>query len=299
MSAMNETHIIWPNSEQNGREVVAHFTRGETANGQVRCMIKGNLAALKVVLISVAKRTDSQKPLGTAIDLEEYLKKVKNGDKHVPIFESAFEDRSLFTGFDGMPLSNRSSFFQQLVSNAFVDDVVSSNLDSGEMDFSPSVYELAGLIFENEDQTSAFLDNPSGFVEQSGLTFSAEEEKLILEAANKKHEVGTILDLAELGDSAGDGNTYLLLGSGVPDEAQLAWLQQSLNEIQEVYGFLPAYGGYVTEAVFRSRVIIGPGVTEREIAYLRRNVGDLLDRRGVDGIGEPIGSLHEGFFVAD
>ncbi len=220
-------------------------------------------------------------------------------DKDVQFIEHGVEGNPVFTGFDGVLLSNRPPSFQKLVADSFVNGVVSSNLDSAEMEFSPPVYELAGLIFENEGQTSAFLDNPSGFVEQSGLTFSAEEERLILEAADKKLEVGNVSDLAELGNSAGDGNTYLLLGSGVPDEAQLAWLQQSLSEFQEEYGFLPAYGGYVTEAALRSRVIIGPGVTEREVEYLRRNVGDLLDRRGVDGIGEPIGSLHEGFFVAD
>ena len=196
---------------------------------------------------------------------------------------------ALFTRFDGKLLSERTLEFQLQVAEMFVNTMIFQNedLNTDDSNVRDDLRQTVVAILDDKAPLERYLDNPELFlseVEQTlGVTLSPEERVKFTEATSKRNAIYSLFEYGQLGESAGDGDSYILIGTNgqtnTPSIETMTWLQQFLAEFVERFGFLPAYGSYVTEAVLRKRVIMGPDVTEREKGYIEDHVYDHHDYR--------------------
>lgn len=209
-------------------------------------------------------------------------------DKELGASTAYFMQRSRYSRFDGKPLSARTVAFRQQIAELFVRDVLlpEENPDI-DLDKEDARLAVALLILEDDINLKHYFDNANDFLDEIVIAENInlpEEHRLELVRASEMRQTAiySLFDYAELGESAGDGNTYILVGAasdGRPTVEAMLWLQQSLAEFVERYGFLPGYGSYVTEAALRQRVILGPDTTERDLEYIKNNVFDWHDCR--------------------
>jgi hypothetical protein len=194
---------------------------------------------------------------------------------------------SLYTRFDHKPLSSRTNVFKAQIAELFVRDVLLQDVETeAGVSKQDAKANMALFILEDREHLSRYLNDPATFLseteEMAGIELSIEEKAQFTQAVVNQDAILSLFDYAELGESSGDGDTYILVGTAVtniPTIEAMMWLQQSLAQFIDRYGFLPAYGSYVTEAALRQRVIIGPDVTEREKKYIENNVFDPHDYR--------------------
>jgi hypothetical protein len=139
---------------------------------------------------------------------------------------------------------------------------------------------------------------------EAGELTAGERFALLQAAVDRRELMGSAYDHIELGRGPGDENTYILIGNNFGPDLQLfggtparfdawRWVVEQLEEFETLNGFIPAFGPYVTEARMRYRVIIGPGVSDREVEFLRFHGHELIDRRD----GSDIGKLDEDVVV--
>lgn len=156
---------------------------------------------------------------------------------------------------------------------------------------SPAVRELVATILEKESEVNAYLDDPASYLEKNSHSdLSDLERRAFLNAARDKGNlVRHAFNCVELGRGRGDGNVYVLIGwdeNGLPSTHGLDWFWRELPHFVARYHFVPGFGWYVTEARMRYHVILGPGVTERERAFLAFFGHRLVDRRNGQEIGD-------------
>ncbi len=205
------------------------------------------------------------------------------------LISEGYSRRALYTRFDDKSLSQRSDRFQKRVARLFIQNVLMQNVN-GEMtenDLERINHEVIYIILENREHLDKYLDNTAAFLteaeEKLGVVLSDEERLQFEQVSFALEAIYNVFDYVELGESAGDGDTYILVGTAVDNDVPtietMMWLQQNLTKFKKRHAFLPGYGSYVTEAALRHRVIMGPDVTEREAEYLQNNVYDVHDYR--------------------
>lgn len=145
-------------------------------------------------------------------------------------------------------------------------------------------------LLEDQDRLAQYLREPRSFLESyaqgaqpeeiAALTALSEEQPALVENA---------FDQVELGGSAGDGNTYILLGmqGDQPSVDNLEWLKSGIGQFVEKNGFAPSVGWYLTAAQACHRVILGPGVSDRDRRFLEFMGHEIIDRRD----GAPLADL--------
>jgi hypothetical protein len=152
--------------------------------------------------------------------------------------------------------------------------------------------EVIARLLEDESSLQEYLEAPESFIgyasDQQPLP---DEAEALSRAAREKQElIRRAFDSVELGRARGDGNTYILLGvdweMNLPNQEALDWVLSELPAFVEENGYLPAFGPFVTEARMRYTVVLGPGVTEREEAFLRLFGHHIIDRRDGSSIGQ-------------
>lgn len=206
--------------------------------------------------------------------------------------------RNRFTQFDGLALSDRSLTYQQKVVDSFARSYLfaqsGADFESGPTLSNAVAYVIRSLL-DNEQTLNAFLLDPEGFLtvrEQETDSMLMEGERTaFLNLAQNADTLRRELDQVALGDSTGDGDTYILIGieseTGIPSKDALLWLHENLANFVGYHGYMPGYGGYVTEANLRNHVVLGPGATDRDRDFLARNGIKTYDRRD----WQPIGTL--------
>ncbi len=156
---------------------------------------------------------------------------------------------------------------------------------------SPAARQICLNLLDSATQLERYLENPQEFVrEYSDSTLHEVEAAAFVRAANEKRDlVVKAFDCVELGRAKGDSNTYILIGLDnerrLPNRRGLEWFAAQLELFVAANGFIPGFGWYVTEARMRYRVILGPGVTDREKTFLAFFGHEVIDRRQADDIG--------------
>lgn len=150
------------------------------------------------------------------------------------------------------------------------------------------------LLLHSRADVNAFLEDPEKILSQAeaetGEKLTEAERNAFVQARDEQPDViRYAFDHVELGQAPGDGNTYILIGVDPelkrPRAEWAQWATDQLEICYELNGFWPAYGPFVTEAHGRFRVVLGPGVTEREIGYLQFAGIELIDRTDGADIG--------------
>lgn len=161
---------------------------------------------------------------------------------------------------------------------------------------SVAVRKVVLSLLENREELEFYLREPEIYVAEkdSDHLLTDLEKRAFLRAAQEKGEqVLHAFDCVELGRGRGDGNVYVLIGweknGRLPSEQGQDWFRSQLPQFVEENGFVPGFGWYVTEARMRYHVVVGPGVTEREIDFLRFFGHKVIDRRD----GQEIGNWRE------
>ena len=150
---------------------------------------------------------------------------------------------------------------------------------------SPAVKIIVSEILESQSRMVTYLNYPEAFVDDYGGEEISELERraLIKAATDKAVQVRLAFDSVELGRGRGDGNVYILIGWDehriLPSQEGLDWFAQELPNFVNNYGFVPGFGWYLTEARMRYQVILGPGVTDREMAFLASFGHRIFDNR--------------------
>jgi hypothetical protein len=173
---------------------------------------------------------------------------------------------------------------------------------------SPAMRRVIRQLLENRETVQMYLSaSPDergslveGWLADGGGELPPRERYALVQGAEDRGELFlSAYDSVELGRGPGDESTYILIGTDLGDLRLLdpdqkpgrfdawRWVVDQLDEFEELNGFVPAFGPYVTEARMRYRVILGPGVSDREAAFLRFYGHETIDRRS----GEPIGKL--------
>ncbi len=155
---------------------------------------------------------------------------------------------------------------------------------------SPAAREAIQNLLEDQTSLNAYLGNAAKFVGRWGDQLpQAESQALIRAAADKPNLIRRAFDSVELGRARGDGNTYVLIGvdptTNQPRREWLMWVVDQLSGFVTQNGFMPAFGCFVTEARMRYRVILGPGVTDREKDFLALFGHQIIDKSHEKTIG--------------
>jgi len=153
---------------------------------------------------------------------------------------------------------------------------------------SPAARQVCLRLLEDEESLARFLESPAGFIEtveaQVGSRLTAEEKLALTRAASEKPDaMRAALDSVALGRAHGDENTYILIGvdprEPVTGQRGMRWLYEQLDNFVALNHFLPAFGYFVTEARLRYRVILGPGVSDRDKRFLEFFGHEAIDMR--------------------
>jgi len=149
---------------------------------------------------------------------------------------------------------------------------------------SPAAREACLGLLEDVGGLEGYLSDPERFIRKwaGGMT-PEEREALVRVAREQPALVRNAFDSVELGGARGDGNTYILIGldrkRNLPDQKGWEWLGSQMEGFVARNGFLPSCGYYVTEAQSCQRIILGPGVTDRERDFLQFSGHELIDKR--------------------
>jgi len=149
---------------------------------------------------------------------------------------------------------------------------------------SPAAREVCLGLLEDKGRLERYLSEPEGFIGKWAEEMTLEEREALVRVAGEQPDlVRNAFDSVELGGARGDGNTYILIGldreRNLPDRKGWEWLGRQLGRFASRNGFLPSCGYYVTEAQSCQRIILGPGVTDRERDFLQFSGHEVIDRR--------------------
>ncbi len=157
---------------------------------------------------------------------------------------------------------------------AFIERVLDYSPPSQETDTGKR-QELNSLAFRHEGTPRPGLQERLTEREAAALLRGAQERPEMVRMAFDAVELGGA------GQTYSDNDTYVLVGAdsktGRPDPAALTWFVSQLPRFVELNGFVPGFGVYVTEARSRTRIVLGPGVTERTHRFLQLHGHQLVD----------------------
>lgn len=186
-------------------------------------------------------------------------------------------DADVSTALDGRFPKSVEDIAQLVCANpALLNKVerVSGEFDSNTL--AQATRMLIRHIIENYESAIEFVNAPEEFIKRLELSEIPDREynALLRAAAEKQDQIVHTVNDIELGASSkiGDGNTYILIGfdreTMQPDKEGLKWYIDNIRSFVNQNGSFPAFGYYITEALLRYNVIVGPGVSQREVDYL-------------------------------